>query len=73
MTTNTDRDNAIATYIKSLPKRDEQAYAAAFAHWLIAFAGDSDKAAMETIERAKGIRAGRSARIRRELVQRGVC
>ncbi len=71
--TESARDQQISKFIASLPKREEQSYAAAFAHHLIAFHGDSDKAAMETIDRAKGIRPGRSARIRRELVQRGVC
>ncbi len=73
MTTETARDAQIAKYISALPKREEQAYAAAFAHWLVVLHGDSDMAAMETIDRAKGIRPCRSARIRRDLVERGVC
>jgi hypothetical protein len=66
-------DAAIFKYLETLTKREEKRYAAAFAHAMVAFLGDSDKAAMETIDSARGIRAGRSARIRREIVQRGIC
>jgi hypothetical protein len=67
------QEREIALYIMGLPKREERAYAAAFAHWLVVTLGDHERAAAESLDRATGIRAARLARIQRDLIQRGVC
>jgi hypothetical protein len=67
------QDREMALYILGIANREDRAYAAAFAHWMVETHGDHERAAFESVDRAKGIRPTRIAKIQRDIIQRGIC